>query len=149
MISSKRCAPVIFLVAAWVLISFSCSGPILTFHSENGRSGRIVIRITDLDAESHMDILFDKGWPAAKLNLAVSLEVGEGSYSADLVDGRGSSFSIRASAGEPAQRSISVETNSSGEIRLNGVGRKARNIVLTIDYSGVNLPPRWDSVNSD
>jgi len=145
----RKWFPALFVLSGLIVSALTCGGAITTIHNTHNNSGHIEVRFSAEDGEVAHDILLDKSWASVRLHCDVKLEMEEGSFTAVLVDGKGARFPLKASSGEPASLSLDLVTDLSGEIRIEGEGRKARGILLTIDYAGNDLPRRWDNPDFD
>ena len=70
-----------------------------------------------------------------RVTTTVSLVVEIGSCQAALIGGDGTSISINASAGNPAQVYGDLVTDGLGEITLETEGQLAKNVEITIDFA--------------
>ena len=123
--------PILFLTMA----ALACGTGYRTSSKITGDSGQIQIKMNEANGSDQTSVEINEDYLHERVTTTVSLVVEIGSCQATLIGGDGTSISLTASAGNPAQVYGDLVTDGFGEITLETDAQLAKNVEITIDFA--------------
>jgi hypothetical protein len=123
--------PALFLILA----TLACGTGYSTSSKIVGNTGQITVKIKETDGTDQNSVEMNENFFHERVTATVSLVVEVGSCQATLIGEDGTSISLSASAGSPAQASGDLVTDGFGEITLATESQLAQNVEITIDFA--------------
>ncbi len=135
MIKKKRVTYLILAILALSLAALACSGGYSTTSKINGNSGEVRIKTNEADGTDSTSVELNEDWMRERVGVTATLTVEAGSCQAELVGENGTVLSLNASAGNPAQASGDLVTDSFGEVEFETNCQGVQNLELLITFT--------------
>lgn len=117
------------------LAALACGTGYRTTSKITGDSGQVSIKMNEANEFDQTSVEINEDYFHERVTATVSLVVETGSCQATLIGGDGTSISLTASAGNPAQVYGDLVTDGFGEISLETDAQLATNVEITIDFA--------------
>ena len=135
MTRQKRVTYLILPILALALAVLACSGGYSTSSKISGNSGEVRVKTNEADGSDSTSVELNEDWMRERVGVTATLTVEAGSCQADLIGEDGTVLSLDVSAGNPAQASGDLVTDSFGEVEFETACQGAQNLELLINFT--------------
>jgi len=118
-----------------VLAGLACGNGYRTTQKISGNSGKVRVQTNETNGTDSTEVELNEELENTRVIATVTLSVEAGSCRAILTGEDGTSLTLDAAAGSPAEVSGELVTDIFGEVTLQTEAQNAQNVDLTISFS--------------